>query len=177
MKKIKTGFSSGHIWMWELDYKESWVPKNWCFWTVLLEKTLECLGQQGDPTSPSWRRSVLGVHWKDWWRWNSNTLATWCQELMHLKRLWCWERLRTGGEGDNRGLNGWMASPTQWTCVWVDSWSWWWTGRPGILSLVGLQGVGHNGVTELNWFCHKKGNPAVCSNMHEPCLQALCSVE
>ena len=74
------------MWMWDLDYKESWVPKNWCFWTVVLEKTWESLGLQGDPTSPSQRRSVLGVHWKDWcWSWNSNTLATWYEELIFWK--------------------------------------------------------------------------------------------
>ena len=68
------------------------------------------------------KRSVLGVHWKDWcWSGNSNTLATWCEELIHLKRPRCWERLRTGGEGDDGGWDGWMASPTQWTWVWVDS--------------------------------------------------------
>ena len=62
------------------------------------------------------KRSVLGVHWKDWfWSWNPNTLATWCEELTHLKRPWCWERLKEGGEGDDRGQDGWMASPTQWT--------------------------------------------------------------
>ena len=89
--------------MWELDYKKSWAPKNWCFWTVVLEKTLgESLELQGDPTSPSKRRSVLSVHWKDWWSWNSKTLATWCEELTHLKRPLCWERLKTGGEGDDR---------------------------------------------------------------------------
>ena len=71
-------FSSSHVWMWELDCEESWVLKNWCFCTAVLEKTLEALGLQGDPTSPSKRRSVLVVHWKDWcWSWNSNTLATW----------------------------------------------------------------------------------------------------
>ena len=62
------------------------------------------------------RNSVLSVHWKDWWwSWNSNTLATWCEELTRWKRFWCWERLREGGEGDDRGWDGWMASPTQWT--------------------------------------------------------------
>ena len=71
-----------------------------------------------------------GCSWKDWyWSWNSNTLATWCEELTHLKRPWCWERLKAGGEGEDRGWDGWMASPTQWTWVWVDSRSWWWTGR------------------------------------------------
>ena len=79
-----------------------------------------------------------GVHWKDWcWSWNSNTWATSCEELTHLKRPWCWERLRAGGEGGNRGWDGWMASPTQWTWVWVNSGSWWWTGRPGVLQSMG----------------------------------------
>ena len=138
--------------MWELDYKESWVPKNWL---MLLncgvgEDSWESLEQQVDPTSPSLRRSVLGVHWKDWcWRWNSNTLATWCKVLTHLKRPWCWERLRAGGEGDDRGWDGWMASLTQRTWVWVDSGSWWWTERPGVLQFMGLQRVGHDWVTEL----------------------------
>ena len=79
------------------------------------------------------KRSVLNIHWKDWcWSWNSNTLATSCEELTHLKRP-CWERLRAGGEGDSRGWDGWMASPTWWTWLWVDSGSWWWTERPGVL--------------------------------------------
>ena len=81
----------------------------------------------------------------------SNTLATSCKELTHWKRLWCWEGLGAGGEGDARGWDGWMASPTQWTWVWVDFGSWWWTGRPGMLQFMGLQGVGHDWVTELNW--------------------------
>ena len=77
------------------------------------EDSWEFLGPQGDPTSPFWRRSALGVHWKDWcWSWNSNPLATWCEELTHWKRPWCWERLRAGGEGDGRGWDGWMASPS-----------------------------------------------------------------
>ena len=144
------GFSSSHVWMWELDHKESWAQKNWCFWTVVLEKTL---GLQGDPTSPSWRRSVLGVHWKDWcWSWNSNTLATWCKELTHLKRPWCWERLMAGGEGDDRGWDGWMASTTRWTWVWASSRSWWWTGKPGVLQSRGSQRVGHDWATKLNCF-------------------------
>ena len=94
-------------------------------------------------------RAVLNIHWKDWcWSWNSNPLATWCEELTHLKRPWCWERLKVGGEGDDRGWDSWMASPTQWTRVWVDSRSWWWTGRPGVLQSMGSQRVGHNWV---NW--------------------------
>ena len=94
---------------------------------------------------------MLGVCWKDWcWSWNSNTLATSCEELTHLKRPWCWERLRVGGEGDDRGWAGWLASLTQWTWVWVGSGSCWWTGRPDVLWFMGLQRVRHNWMTELN---------------------------
>ena len=86
------------------------------------EDSWESLGLQGDPTSPSWRKSGLNIHWKDWcWSWNSNTLATWCKELTHWKISWCWERLKAGGEGDSRGWDGWMASPTQWTWIWASS--------------------------------------------------------
>jgi len=98
------------------------------------------------------RRSVLGVHWKDWcWNGNSSTLATWWEELTHWKRPWCWERLKAGGEGDNRGWYGWTASLTQWTWVWGRSGSWWWTGKPGVLQSMGSQRVRHDWVTELNW--------------------------
>ena len=82
---------------------------------------------------------------------NSNTLATSCEELTHWKRPWCWEGLGAGGEGDDRGWDGWMASPTQWTWVWVNSGSWWWTGRPGVLRFMGSQRVRHDWATELNW--------------------------
>ena len=85
------------------------------------------------------------------WSWNSNILATWCEELTLLKRPWCWEKLRAGGEGDYRGWDGWMASLTQWTWFWVDSGSWWWTGGPGVLRFMGSQRVGHDWATELNW--------------------------
>ena len=67
------------------------------------------------------------------------------------KRPWCWEGLGAGGEGDDRGWDGWMASLTRWTWVWVDSGSWWWTGRPGVLRFMGSQRVGHNWATDLNW--------------------------
>ena len=79
-------------------------------------------------------------------------LATSCKELTHWKRLGCWEGLGAGGEGDDRGWDGWMASPIQCTWVWVNSGSWWWTGRPGVLRFMGLQRVGHDWVTELNWY-------------------------
>ena len=147
------GFPSSHVWMWELDYKESWVPKNWCLWTVVLEKTL---------VSPLACKQIQPVHLKGNQSWiyigrtdveaeTLNTLATWCEELTQLKRSWCWERLRAGGEGEDRGWDGWMASLTQWTWVWVDSESWWWTGRPGVLWFMGLKRVRHNWAIELNW--------------------------
>ena len=82
-------------------------------------------------------------------RWASSS-ATWCEELTHWKRP-CWERLKAGGEGDDRGWDGWMASSTRWTWVWTSSRSWWWTEKSGVLQSTGLQRVGHNWVTELNW--------------------------
>ena len=121
------------------------------------EDSWESLGLQGDPTSPSIRRSVLGVLWKDWcWSWNSSTLATSCKELTHWKIPWCWEGLGAGGEGDDRGWDCWMTSSTRWTWVWVNSGNWWWTERPGVLQFMGSKRVGHDWVTELNWtVCHR----------------------
>ena len=114
------------------------------------------------------RRSVLGVYWKDWcWSWNSNTLATWCEELTHLKRPWCWEGLKAGGEGDNRSWDDWMASPTQWTWVWASSRSWWWTGKPGVLQSMGLQRTGHDWETELS-------NIVLNIGSHEPSYRLCC---
>ena len=75
----------------------------------------------------------------------------WCKELTHLKRPWCWERLRAGGEGDERGWDGWMASSTWWAWIWLDSECWWWTGWPGMLRFTGSQKVRHDWTTELNW--------------------------
>ena len=116
------------------------------------EDSWESLGLQGVPTSPFWRRSVLSVLWKEWcYSWNSSTLATWCEELTHWKRLRCWEGLGAGGERDDRGWDGWVASPTRRTWVRVNSRSWLWTGRPGVLRFMGSQRVGHNWATELNW--------------------------
>ena len=147
-------FSSSHVWMWVLDYKESWALKNWCFWTVVLE-TCE---------SPLDSKEIQPVHlkgdqpWifvgkadaKGWcWSWNSNTLATWFEELTHLKRLWCWGRLKVEGEGDDRGWDGCIASLTQWTWVWVNSGRWWWTERPDMMRFMGSQRVGHDWATEL----------------------------
>ena len=139
--------------MWKLDYTESWAQKNWCFWTMVLEKTLESSldWKEIQPVHPK-GISVLNIHWKDWcWSWNSSTLAIWCEELTHLKRPWCWEWLKAGGERDHRGWDGWMASLTQCTWIGVNSGSWWWTGRPGVLQFMGSLRVRHNLATELNW--------------------------
>ena len=131
-------FFSSHVRMWELDYKESWVPKNWCFWTVVLEMTLEnpldC--KEIQPVHPKGNQSWVFIGRTDV---EAETLATWCEELTHWKRPWCWEGLGAGGEGDDRGWNGWMASLTQRTRVWASSGSWWWTGRPGVLQSMGSQ--------------------------------------
>ena len=144
------GFSSSHVWMWELDYKESWALKNWWFWTVVLEKILD---------SPLDCKEIQPVHPKgnQSWIFIGRTdaeavtpilsLATWCEELTHWKRPWCWERLKVGGEGDDRGWDGWMASPTQRTWVWASSGSWWRTGKSGVLQAMGSQRVGHDWAT------------------------------
>ena len=109
------GFSSGHVWMWELDYKESWALKNCCFWTVVLEKTLE---------SPLDCKEIQPVHPKGDQSWvfigRTDVEAEtpilwppdWCKELTHWKRPWCLERLKAGVERDDRGWDGWMVSPT-----------------------------------------------------------------
>ena len=113
-------------------------------WESLDCKKIQLLHPKGNQ---SWN-----IHWKDWcWSWNSNTLATWCKELTHWKWPWYRKRLKVGREGDDRGWDGWMASPTQWTWVWVNSQIWWWTGRPGVLQFMGSQKVRHDWVTELNW--------------------------
>ena len=115
------------------------------------EDYCESLGLQADQTNQSQRKSVLNIHWKDWcWSWNSSTLATWCKELTHWKRSWCWERLKAGREGDDRGWGGWMASPTHRTWVWASSRSWC-TGKSDVLQSMGFQRVGHNWATEPNW--------------------------
>ena len=125
---------------------------------MVLEKTfespLDC--KEIQPVHPKGNQSVLDVHWKDWyWSWNSSTFTTSFEELPQWKRPWCWKGLGAEGEGDDRGWDGWMASPTQWTWVWVNSGSWWWTGRPGMLRFMGSQRVGHDWATELNWIYPK----------------------
>ena len=145
-------YPSSHVWMWELDYKESWVLKNWCFWTAMLEKTLEspldC--KETQPVHSKGNQSWIFIGRTDVKAETPILLATWCEELTHWKRPWCWERLGAGGEGDDRGRDGWMASPTQWAWVWVNSGSWWWTGRPSMLQSMGSQSRTLSDWTELN---------------------------
>ena len=107
------GFFSSHVRMWQFDHKESWMPKNWCFQTVVLEKTLE---------SPLESKEIKSINSKGNQPWlfigrivaKAEVLATWCEEIIHWKRPWCWERLMAG-EGGVRGWDGCMASLMQWT--------------------------------------------------------------
>ena len=96
-------FSSSHVWMWEPDYKEGWALKNWCFWTVVLEKTPESLLDARRSNQSILKKINPEYSLKDWcWSWSSTTLTTWYEGLIHWKRPWCWERLKAGGKGDNR---------------------------------------------------------------------------
>ena len=138
--------------MWELDCEEYSAPKNWCFWAGVLEKTLE---------TPLDLKEVQPVHSKGDQSWEfigrtnaeAETPILWPPhaELTHWKRPWCWEGLGAGGQGDYREWDGWMASLAWRTWVWVNSGSWWWTGRPGVLQFMGSQRVRHDWATELNW--------------------------
>ena len=148
------GFSSSHVWIWELDYKESWAP-NWCFWTVVLEKTLE---------SPLDCKEIQPVHsrgdqsWVFIGRTDAETPILWPPDA---KSWLIWKDPDVGKDwrqekkGMTRGWDGWMASLIQWTWVWVNSGSWWGTGRPGVLRFMGLQRVGHEWATELNTWVTK----------------------
>ena len=144
-------FPVGHVWMWELDYKESWVLKNWCFWTMVLENTLE---------STLDCKEIQTVHPKDQslafigkTGIEAETPILWPPDAksLFIGKAWFGERLRVGGEGDDRRWDGWMASSTRWTWIWVDSRSWWWTGRPGMLQFMWSQRVRHHWMTELSW--------------------------
>ena len=147
------GFSCGHVWMWQLDCEESWAPKNWCFWTVVLEKTLE---------SPLDCKEIHLVHPKGEQSWvfiertdaEAETPTLWpphAKSWLIGKDPDAGRDWGAGEEGDDGGWDGWMASPTRWTWVWVNSRSWIWTGRPGVLWFMGLQRVRHDWATELNW--------------------------
>ena len=147
------GFSNGHIWMWELDYKESWAVKNWCFWTVVLEKTLEsplnC--KEIQPVHPKVNQSWIFIRRTDVEAEIAILRPPDAKSWLVWKKPWCWERLKAGGEGDDKGWDGCIASLTQWTWIWINSGSWWWIGRPGVLQIMGSQRVGHDWPTELKW--------------------------
>ena len=146
--------------MWELDYKESWVLKNWCFWPSaecwridvfeLFESPLDC--KETQPVNPRGNQSCIFIGRTDA---EAETPILWSPDVKNWllgKRPWCWERLKVGGEGDDSEWDGWMASiMTWWTWVWVSSRSWWWTGKPGVLQSMGSQRVGHDWATELSW--------------------------
>ena len=112
-------FDTFELWCWKRLFRVHWTAKG---------------------SNQSILQSTLNIHWKDWcWGWSSNTLVTWCEELTHWKRPWCWERLSAEGEGRDRRWDDWTASPTQWTWVCTNSRRQWWTGRPGVLQPMGSQ--------------------------------------
>ena len=148
------GFSSSCVWMWELDHKESWVLKNWCFWTVLLEKTLESPldSKEIPPVNSKGNQSWIFIGRTDF---DAETPILWPPDV---KNWLIWkdpdagkEEEKAGGEGEDRGWEGWMSLPTQWTWFWVISRSLWWTGKPFVLQSMGSQRVGHDWATGLNW--------------------------
>ena len=140
------GLSSSLVQMWELDYKEGWVPKKWCFRTAGLEMTLE---------SPLESKEIKPVNTKGNQPWilfgrtdaEAETPVL-CKQLTHWKRPWLWERLKAEGEEGDRGWDGWMASLIQWSWTWANSWRWWRTGKPGELQSMVSWRVGHNLATE-----------------------------
>ena len=144
-----SGFSSSHVWMWELNYKESWMPKNWYSWTMVLEKTLE---------SPLDCKEIQPVHPKGDQSWvflgridvePETPLATWCGELTRLKIPWCWERLKARGEEGWQRIRYLDGITNSMEMSLSKLWELWWTGRPGMLKSMELQRVGHDWATEL----------------------------
>ena len=136
--------------MWELDHKKGWAPKNWCFCTVVLEKTLESpLNYKTKPVYPKGNQSWIFIGRTDAEAETPILRTPDVKNWLTGKRPLCWERLKTGREEEDRGWDGWMATLTRWTWVWASSSSWWWTGRPCMLQSMGSQRVGHNWATEL----------------------------
>ena len=124
--------------MWELDNKKDWIPMNQCLQTVVLEKTLESpFVSQIKPINLKGNQQWIFIERTDVEA--EAPLATWCKQLSHWKRPWCWERLKAGGEGDNRGWDGWMASLPRWTWVWANSGRRWRTGKTGVFQSIGFQ--------------------------------------
>ena len=143
------GFSSSHVWIWELDHKEGWALKNWCFWTVVLKKTLEspldC--KEIKPVNLKGNQSQMFIGRAD-----ADAPILWSLGVKN----WLIRKDPDAGKNwrqeDERRWDGLMASPTLWTWVWAVSGSWWWTGRPGMLQSIGSQRVRHNWVIDLNWW-------------------------
>ena len=138
--------------MWELDCKESWAPKTWCFWTWCWRRLLRIpwtarISNQSILKEISPGYSLEGLMLKLKLQYFGHLM--WRTDS--LERPWCWERSKAGWEGQDRGWDGWMALPAWWTWVWASSRSWWWTGKPGELQSMGIQRVGNDWVTELNW--------------------------
>ena len=119
------------------------------------EDSWESLGLQGDPTSPFWRRSGISLE-EMMVKLKLQYFGHLMRGVDSLEKTLMLGGIGAGGEGDDRGWDGWMASRTRWTWVWVNSGSWWWTGRPGMLLFMGSQRVGHDWATELNWTCTQK---------------------
>ena len=142
------GFSSSRVWMWELDYKESECRRIDAFELWCWRSNQSMLKE----ISPGCSLGGLMLKLK---------LQYFGHMMPHLKRSWCWERLKAGREGDDSGWDGWMASETQWTWVWVTSRSWWWTRRPGVLRFMGSPRVGHDWATELNLPTHEFKNKKI----------------
>ena len=163
--------------MWKLDYKESWAPKNWCFWTLVLEKTLESLldSKEIQPVHPKRNKSWIFIGRTDVEAETPILLWPEVKNWLIGKKPWCWERWKGVGEGDDRGWDGWMASPTQWTWVWVNCRSRWWTRKPGVLQSMGSQRVRHNWLTKLN--CTELVTPwtAECQAPSSSTISRVCS--
>ena len=150
MSSQRYGFSSSHVWMWELDYKESWALKNWCFWTVVLEKTLE---------SPLDCKEVLPVHSEGDQSWifigRTDVEAETPILCPPNRKNWLILKDPDAGKIEGRSRRGWQRTrwldgiTDSWTWVWVNSRSWCWTAKPGILQSMGLQRVGCDWATEL----------------------------
>ena len=145
--------SMANVTSWRIDAFELWCWRKllrvpWTTRRSILKETLKEIQSILEEISPEYSLEGLMLKLK------LKYFGHQCKELTHWKRPWCWKRLKAGGEGDDREWDGWMASPTQWTWVWVNSGSWWWTGRPGVVQFMGSQRVRHDWATELNWRCN-----------------------